>query len=166
MLFNSEMNKNVCRKNKYGYCRYGDKYHFRHEKLICSDNNCSVFSCEKSYPRNCSWYQEYGQCKFTSYCKFKHSKKEVTNDIMESIRDNDNKLAKIEKQLESIEKEEVDIIKKFKAYANEVQKRMESVEVKLNEFWKSMEEKDIQISKLESVTEKLEKSIKEKNIWS
>ena len=26
----------ICRRNKHGYCKYGDNCHLRHEKQICT----------------------------------------------------------------------------------------------------------------------------------
>ena len=100
------MNQNVCRKNKYGFCKYGDKCHFRHEKQICIDNNCNIFACERRHPRKCSWYFEYGRCKFTTYCKFKHESSDNKQVIVNKVRDNENKLIEIQKQIDIYEIEE------------------------------------------------------------
>ena len=92
------MTQNVCKRNKYGYCRRGDNCHFRHEKLICTDQTCNVFACDKRHPRRCSWFQEYGRCKFTSFCKFKHEVEEDQNEIVNRIKSNESKLIDIEKK--------------------------------------------------------------------
>ena len=41
------MEINICRRNRYGYCKYRDHCHFRHEKIICIDSNCNILNCEK-----------------------------------------------------------------------------------------------------------------------
>ena len=85
----------VCRRNKYGYCKYGDNCHFRHEKQICTDSSCDVFNCEKRHPRICSWFQQYRRCKFTSFCKFKHVNSENIDDLIKLIEENSRKLLEI-----------------------------------------------------------------------
>ena len=39
--------KPVCRYNKFGYSKFSDKCCLRHNDVLCSDNNCNVFQCEK-----------------------------------------------------------------------------------------------------------------------
>ena len=92
-----------CRRNKYGFCKYGDRCHFRHAKQICINSNCDVLSCENRHPRNCKWYQEYNRCKFTTYCKFKHVKIDSIENLMEKIKENSNELNELAKKLEKIE---------------------------------------------------------------
>ena len=38
------MKQNVCRKYKYGHCKYGDKCHFRHVKQFCDDKKYKMFA--------------------------------------------------------------------------------------------------------------------------
>ena len=45
------MKQNVCRKYKYGHCKYGDKCHFRHVKTICVEKNCNEFFVRKDIPK-------------------------------------------------------------------------------------------------------------------
>ena len=40
------MELKVCRRNKYGYCKYGDTCHFRHEMKICFESSCNIFDLE------------------------------------------------------------------------------------------------------------------------
>ena len=100
------MEINICRRNKYGYCKYGDHCHFRHEKVICIDSNCNILNCEKRHPKICNWYQQYGRCKFTSFCKFKHENNVKIDELMKRLEENAIKLSEINKALEAIKKEE------------------------------------------------------------
>ena len=79
---------------------------------ICIENSCNIFDCEKRHPRVCTWYQEYGRCKFTSFCKFRHIDIKNFDDIVIKMEHNEKKLAEIDKKLENFEKEEGDIVKK------------------------------------------------------
>ena len=161
------MTFNAGRKNKYGFCKYrGDKCHFRHEKQICTDNNCNIFACERRHPRKCSWYFEYGRCKFTTYCKFKHESSDNKQVIVNKVRDNENKLTEIQKQIDIYEFEENEIKKRLDTYEVEVQRRIETCMEKLNVVVKLLEEKDVKFVKLENdfkeMKESFDKTLKER----
>ena len=155
----------VCRRNKYGYCKYGETCHFRHEKEICIQNNCNIFDCERRHPKVCKWYLEYGRCKFSSYCKFRHTNIKNFEEIVNKIELNAKKLAEIDKRIVNFEKEEGDIMNKSKTSENLLEKRLEVFETKLNEIFKIMGEKDLKITELEAslqlTRESLEKLISE-----
>ena len=46
------MTQPLCRKNKYGHCMFGEKCRYRHNIVICVENNCNVFKCEKRLPKD------------------------------------------------------------------------------------------------------------------
>ena len=140
----------MCRRNKYGYCRYGETCHFRHEEKICIENNCNVFDCEWRHPKICKWYQEYGRCKFSLYCKYRHTNIKNFEEIVNKIEYNDKKLAEINKRIENFEKEESNIIKKLETFEKLLEKRLEIFETKLNEIFKLLGEKDMKIAELEA----------------
>ena len=123
------MKQNVCRKFKYGYCKYLDKCHFKHNKTLCTDKNCSVFNCEKRHPRTCQYYKEYKRCKFTTYCLFKHDIESDTSEIEKKIKENGLKLKEIEKKLKKIESIETKMVSDLDL-AKEVDKKMEALKRK------------------------------------
>ena len=92
------MELNVCRKNKYGYCKYGDLCQFKHVKEICNDSNCNVFDCDKRHPRICRWFGEFGKCKFTSFCKYKHEKIKTFEELLSEITQNEIRLKDVNKK--------------------------------------------------------------------
>ena len=63
--------QNVCKFNKFGYCRYNKMCRNRHENKICENSSCEIFSCSERHPRECRYFREYNRCKFNP-CKFKH----------------------------------------------------------------------------------------------
>ena len=130
------MEVKVCRKNKYGYCKYGDKCHFRHEKEICINNNCNVFNCDKRHPRLCSWFQEYGRCKFTSFCKFKHSRDTSFEVIMNKMEKNENKLTEINTMLDNLGNEEVEIKQRMQINNTGFENRLEKIESEVTSYIK------------------------------
>ena len=68
---------------------------------------------DKRHPRRCSWFQEYGRCKFTSFCKFKHENEQNQDEIVNGIKSNESKLIDIEQKLGDIKKEETKTLKRL-----------------------------------------------------
>jgi hypothetical protein len=64
--------ENVCRHNKFGYCKFGQTCRKRHTEDICDYKDCEIKLCEKRHPRSCRFYSEFGRCKFGEFCRFKH----------------------------------------------------------------------------------------------
>ena len=146
------MKQSICRKFKHGYCKYGDKCHFRHVKEICNDDNCSVFACEKRHPKNCNFFREYGKCKFTIYCAYKHEKRNSVNDNAGKIKNMEIKLKVMEEKMKETDPTE------------EFDKKIEAFENKLNTLVTVIEEKDCIISKLEKRLSSMEKASENKCI--
>ena len=44
--------QNVCRYNKFGYCKYNQQCKLKHEKEICESNTCKVSQCKKIHPNH------------------------------------------------------------------------------------------------------------------
>ena len=63
--------ENVCRHNKFGYCKFDKTCRKRHVEEICDKKACETNLCEKRHPRSCRFYSEFGRCKFGEYCRFK-----------------------------------------------------------------------------------------------
>ena len=145
------MKQNVCRKYKYGHCKYGDKCHFRHVKQICVDKNCNVFACEKRHPKICNFFSEFGQCKFTTYCDYKHEKHN-------SAKENSEKIKLIEKKITEVENKVLnkDIITKLEAIENEFENKIKTFENQLIKLKDVIEVKDDKISVLENKVREIE----------
>ena len=147
------MTQQICRRNKFGYCQYGDKCRFRHNDKVCVDKICKIVNCENRHPRSCKFQREYGRCKFTTYCKYNHDKNK-------DIAENSDKIEEIEKKLNEIE-----IIAKMNTpVEREVEKKMDNFEKQIKTMQKALEEKDSSISELKKRLEHFEKKItNEKN---
>ena len=89
------MNQNVYRRNKFGYCQYGDKCRYKHVDVICATANCSVFNCDKRRPKIFNFQRSYGRCKFAEYCKYDHRK---FKDILENV----GRIKILEKKIENL----------------------------------------------------------------
>ena len=146
------MNKKcICRYNKFGYCKFVDKCHFRHNNTICVEKNCNISECEKRHPKICIYKRDYGRCKFTP-CAYSHEKAKAT-------AVNSDKIDKLEKKVEDIEKRSVNknieknienkLIKKLEAMEIEFENKIKSFENRIKDLSNKIEEKDIVIKKLE-----------------
>ena len=61
----------ICKYNKFGYCKFGEKCRKQHIKEICFEKSCEISQCNQRHPKVCRYYRNYGRCKF-SPCAFKH----------------------------------------------------------------------------------------------
>ena len=139
----------MCRTNKYGYCKYGDNYRYRHIDEKCETKNCNVFDCDKRHPKICNFIRDYGQCKFNTYCKYDHDKPKNIKETFEKIED--------------LEKKIYDLQTGTKAnLAKEVERKIEAFESKLAILVHIIEEKDSTINKLEKRLNSIEKKTGEK----
>ena len=82
----------LCRRNKFGYCRYGDKCRKKHINEICAERTCEVFNCEKRHPKICTFKRDYGYCKFAEYCRFNHDKPKEIVAVDEKISEIENRI--------------------------------------------------------------------------
>ena len=127
------MTRNLCTKNKFGFCKFSDKCRFRHINVKCEEKTCPVYTCEKRHPRTCRNFRNLGYCKFTTYCKYQHIKHK-------HIEENSVKIAKLENNIPSDKNDE--------SLAKQVEVRMDKFEKMLNNQRKDLEEKNDQISSL------------------
>ena len=110
------MKDKVCRYNKYGFCKYGDKCHFRHENVVCVVKKCTVIDCDKRHPVTCKYYRNFKRCKYL-YCAYKHEKESDVNE-------NDERIEMIEVKLKSLEA--TNKLTNIDTLAKEIDKKVEN----------------------------------------
>ena len=66
--------QNVCRYNKYGYCKFGEVCRKLHIDELCEDSACDSRTCDKRHPKECKYYTNYRRCNLNP-CKFSHLEK-------------------------------------------------------------------------------------------
>ena len=96
------MIENVCRFNKYGYCKFGDYCRNLHVNELCVELQCDIAVCEKRHPRTWSFYRDYGRCKYTEYCRYKPAQTvdEIsTNDFEEKLAMKDKEITQIKEEI-------------------------------------------------------------------
>ena len=79
------MDENVCRYNKFGFCRFGNECFRKHINIICENVNCQVTRCSLRHPSKCRYFLQYLRCKFGDYCRFSHAFTDNPN-LTEEIR--------------------------------------------------------------------------------
>ena len=101
-------NQNICRNNKFGYCKFAEKCRYHHIDLLCEEKTCDIFNCEKRHPKLCLYQRDFGRCKFTSFCKYNHGKDKNLESSIEKSRATEEELKEkiktLEKRVEKLEK--------------------------------------------------------------
>ena len=92
--------ENICKFNKFGYCKFKSNCRNKHVEEICSEKTCNQTTCEKRHPRLCKYFVKYGDCKLGSICAYSH----INNQKMEleKLEDKVNELHLIIKSKEEI----------------------------------------------------------------
>ena len=102
------MVQNVCKRNKLGYCKYGDQCRYLHVDELCDNTKCEVLICEKRHPGSCRFYREHGMCKFTDFCKYAHNQPlndKVAKQFETKIKELEKLVVKKEKEIQKISTE-------------------------------------------------------------
>ena len=91
----------ICFRNKYGYCKFGNTCRRKHNNNICENDNCEKWNCEKRHPKECWWFYTYQRCRFSN-CSYKHTKK---TDLKEEVIEINKKLRAVEEEIKKKESE-------------------------------------------------------------
>ena len=62
----------VCIRSKFGFCKFDRNCVNIHYTEVCYDTHCRGGECEKRHPVVCSFFRNYGRCKFGNYCAYRH----------------------------------------------------------------------------------------------
>ena len=152
------MTQNLCRYNKFGFCKFSDKCRFRHNNVLCKDKKCSVFNCKNRHPKICTYLRDFGRCKFTTFCKYNHEKQNDVKENSERIKDIEKKVIEIETKVKNPSNEDL---------AKTIDMKIETFENQLKHLRKVIDEKDKCIStlrkRLEMIGNKLNGDLKQNN---
>ena len=86
--------QNVCKYEKFGFCKERDSCPRFHPRVLCDKDSCDVTSCTKRHPMPCRNFTK-GECRFGNVCKFDHRKQKSMKDLEDK---NDN----LEKELKHL----------------------------------------------------------------
>ena len=105
-------NENICKWEKFGYCRKKNDCPDYHPIEVCNEEVCNESKCHKRYPQPCRFFRT-GTCKFGESCKYDH-KQQIKNkelrETMKILERNDKEHIERIKKLETKDKENVDKI--------------------------------------------------------
>ena len=59
---------------------FGDSCRFRHVDEKCVTQDYEIYKCEKRHSKMCRYKNDFGYCKFNTYCKYELDK---SKDIVE-----------------------------------------------------------------------------------
>ena len=111
-LETKKMIENICKHNKFGFCKFGDKCQFRHINDLCLIKNCNVGACENRHPKFCYYQKNYGRCKFTTFCKYSHEKENQVIEINGNSCDFRQRLEEKESQIANLDREPINFVRK------------------------------------------------------
>ena len=150
--------QNVCKWNKFGYCKHGEMCRESHVKEICENSSCKIMCCLKRHPKQCKFFTSYKRCKFDP-CAFRHV--EQTDSFEYLKKENDVMLSKINdidksiKALEAKESETDNFIEKLIA----IEKKLEI----FTNVRQDIHTKDETIDKLTKKVTEMENNLKDKD---
>ena len=150
------MKQNVCRYNKYGYCKFGDKCQFRHNNALCVNKKCNVFDCEKRHPVVCKYFNNFKKCKFSN-CAYKHEAANDGNEIGEKIKKLETRMNEIENNEKTVNSETIET--KLEAFEKNYMGKVEALECRIKEMVNMMNEKDAVISSSEKLIQQQQKTL-------
>ena len=160
----------VCLKSKFGYCKFGSRCENIHYEEVCENNVqlCIGKLCEKRHPVFCKFFQQFGRCKFTQFCAYRHSyKKEnkIENKMDEVKSELKDLKSVIERNVNELKSEIKDLkseVAALKTEKTELQTKLEMIENKHQNSDKCENNQSTSLKSLENEsTENEQKSLDE-----
>ena len=102
----------ICKFFKFGFCKFKSSCKNKHVLELCNDKKCNIYLCEKRHPRNCKYYERFGNCKLGSICAYAH--KENESKIVEKLEQQVDELCQIVLKKEAIIDQLVNDVKELK----------------------------------------------------
>ena len=161
--------QNVCKFNKFGYCKYKELCRNLHVNEKCEIVSCDLSTCMLRHPKLCKYFAQYKQCKFHP-CRFEHV--EMETDLEKLQLDNQKtseKVSNLEQILKEKEHLENDIkncderIVQFEEVIKKLEKTIHDRNESLNEILKKEETNVLRKRNILQRIEDLEKKNSEKD---
>ena len=92
----------VCLRHKFGYCKNGRNCSNIHLSEICNkgERECIGRVCEKRHPVVCNFFKQFGRCKFSDYCSYRHPTKEMkTDNKAKAIKETEDEVSKLKTEI-------------------------------------------------------------------
>ena len=132
----------ICLYHKYGFCKYKETCRHRHIDVVCDKHDCEHQTCSNRHPRRCRYFQQFGRCKFGTYCAFLHvplhddhidlenemkSMEAQISSLEKLVSDRDSRLEALENKMKSIEEENQKLGFEMKQMTSNILKITEAV---------------------------------------
>ena len=133
----------ICKFNKFGFCKFGNKCFRKHENKECEIINCDIESCSLRHPKKCRFYFEFKYCKFGTFCRYKHEKS--SNEVSSEIENLKHTIECLKKEIAKKDKEinikDIEIIK-LKDKNRDLEKENEDLKQTVQELKVDLEAKN------------------------
>ena len=127
------MNQNVCSKNKFGFCRFGETCRYKHVNIRCEENDCEIQSCKMRHPRACTYYRDFRRCKFGTFCSYDHRNVEEKVEYLERI------VVEKAKKVELLENKFIELENKFATVKNAFENVEKTVEEHVTKLFENIQ---------------------------
>ena len=107
----------ICKYNKYGFCKFGKTCFRKHEDQKCEKKNCNIWNCSLRHPKSCRFFKEFKRCKFGEFCKFSHDQLTAKNysdeiggmmekleNLKKEIGTKNNEIERLDREIKDLEK--------------------------------------------------------------
>ena len=111
-------NKQLCRFQNIGFCRYEEKCFFRHVENVCQKPKCPKINCSARHLKKCKFFLR-NKCKFKNKCEFAHDANHKNVIEAEAI---EKEVESLKREVKKLEKENEQLLSKIKEQNIEVEK--------------------------------------------
>ena len=111
----------VCKFDKFGYCKNGEKCIQKHFEIICNKSGCEGRNCDARHPRRCRNFARSQFCQFGSFCAYNHGVVEIEGRQLEESevfarekRVLEERIKKMDLQIQMLEVKEKELENRLK----------------------------------------------------
>ena len=104
--------QNICRYNKFGHCKFQGKCNKSHINEVCNIPSCEISKCRSRHPNMCTYFRDYGKCKFGDWCSYQH-KREGVNQCESKYKELYEKIIELEEVMVDKDKQIRDLTEKI-----------------------------------------------------
>ena len=104
--------QSICKFNKNGFCKFGEKCTKMHVNTLCNTINCNKNACRDRHPKSCKYFSQNGYCRFGKDCAFNHKNSIAQTKVVEMEIEVNNLKTEVEFLKNKITESENEIFKR------------------------------------------------------
>ena len=116
-----------CRRNKFGFCKFGERCRYLHIDELCESSSCDQSHCSLRHPRECFYFKKYKNCKFGEWCRYDHKigviEKESLKAVIAEIQTLKEEIIALKEENELLHRSLNDIKECFDRKSDEIEDR-------------------------------------------